>query len=204
MYLLVWSYHRIFFISFKNSIILPSGSYINPESAVSFNPVHDVYFLTVIYIMKKIFPGPPELPDNSSRIYRILDVNLNRLREALRVIEEYYRFIKEIEEVGITLKEMRHVLVTVEEELGKERLLDSRDTTTDCFAKSVRPEERARPGGLRGLLGANFKRGQEATRVLEEYSKIVAAKTVPDKAKQMRFALYNLEKTVTGTTNETN
>lgn len=143
------------------------------------------------------------MPDKNSRIYRILDANLNRLREALRVIEEYYRFIVEREDVCISLKEMRHALITVEESLGKERLIANRDTTADCFAHSTRPEELER-SGVAGLLCANFKRGQEATRVIEEYSKIVAATAVPDRAKQIRFALYNLEKTVIGTVHETN
>lgn len=143
------------------------------------------------------------MPDKNSRIYRVLDANLNRLREALRVIEEYYRFIEEREDVSISLKKMRHTLVTVEEGLGKKRLLENRDTTTDCFADSTRPEELNR-SGVGGLLCANFKRGQEATRVIEEYSKIVAATAVPDRAKQIRFFLYNLEKTVIGTVHETN
>ena len=133
------------------------------------------------------------MPDNHGYIYRVLDANLNRLREALRVIEEYYRFMDEREDVCITLKEMRHTLVQVEEELGKELLLEHRDTATDCFAKETRPEELAR-AGIHGLLSANFKRGQEATRVIEEYSKIIVARAVPGMAKQVRFALYNLEK----------
>lgn len=84
------------------------------------------------------------MPDNNNHIYRILDANLNRLREALRVIEEYYRFMDEREDVCISLKKMRHTLVQVEDELGKDRLLGNRDTTTDCFAGSTRPEELAR------------------------------------------------------------
>jgi hypothetical protein len=143
------------------------------------------------------------LADNRNHIYRILDANLNRLREALRVIEEYYRFMDEREDICITLKEMRHTLIQAEQELGKELLLRHRDTARDCFAHSTRPEELAR-AGVQGLLCANFKRGQEATRVIEEYSKIVAAGAVPEMAKQMRFDLYNLEKKlVTGTTHET-
>jgi thiamine-phosphate pyrophosphorylase len=144
------------------------------------------------------------LPDNQNQIFRILDANLNRLREALRVIEEHYRFIEEREEVCITLKEMRHTLVKVEEELGKERLLGNRDTATDCFAGSTRPEELAREGSS-GLLSANFKRGQEAARVIEEYAKIIVglAGNVPDRAKQLRFTLYNMEKQLlTGTAHE--
>jgi len=143
----------------------------------------------------------PEKHDNQSRIYRILDANINRLREALRVIEEYYRFMAENKEVCVTLKELRHSIEQIEAELGKGLLLENRDTSTDCFAGSTRPEELARKG-MAGLLGANFKRGQEATRVIEEYSKIVSAKEAPLLAKQARFTLYNLEKKLA--TDETN
>lgn len=169
--------------------------------------MHDVYFSNcrALYNEKITKPGPADLPDKNSHIYRVLDANLNRLREALRVIEEYYRFIEEKEEVSITLKEMRHTLIQAEEELGKEHLLGNRNTATDCFAHATRPEELARSEGVHGLLSANFKRGQEATRVIEEYSKIVAAGEVPVLAKKLRFTLYNLEKNlVTGSTHEAN
>jgi thiamine-phosphate pyrophosphorylase len=100
---------------------------------------------------------------------------------------------------------MRHTLIQVEDNLGKDRLLGNRDTTTDCFAGSTRPEELARSEGVRGLLCANFKRGQEAARVLEEYSKIVSAGSVPSLAKKARFTLYDLEKKLAiGTADETN
>jgi thiamine-phosphate pyrophosphorylase len=130
-------------------------------------------------------------------IYRILDANLNRLREALRVIEEYYRFIDERPDVCIVLKKVRHSLVAVEDAIGKELLLAGRDTVTDCFAKGNRPEELERDG-LAALLAANFKRGQEAARVLEEYAKIQGGVVLCEKAKAARFALYRLEKDLLG------
>ena len=155
--------------------------------------------------MKIPVPGSTDLPRNNNHIYRILDANLNRLREALRVIEEYYRFIDGQEDICIALKEMRHSIIQMEDGLGKERLLGNRDTATDCFAHATRPEELERSDGLRGVLCANFKRGQEATRVIEEYSKIIASPSVPETAKQLRFTLYNLEKkSVIGISHETN
>jgi thiamine-phosphate pyrophosphorylase len=153
--------------------------------------------------LNQYFPRPTDLPGKPDNIYRVLDANLNRLREALRVIEEYFRFMDGREDVCITLKKMRHSLVGVEGELGNERLLGQRDTPTDCFAETTRPEELARAGGVDALLCANFKRGQEALRVIEEYSKLVSAPSVPETAKRLRFTLYNLEKTVMGTGHET-
>jgi hypothetical protein len=145
----------------------------------------------------------PETKESQSQIFRILDANLNRLREALRVIEEHFRFIVSREDICIALKEMRHSIERMETEFGKRPLLENRDTATDCFADATRPEELARDG-VGGLLSANFKRGQEAARVIEEYSKIVAGGPVPALAKKLRFSLYTIEKkSVIGTAHET-
>jgi thiamine-phosphate pyrophosphorylase len=126
-------------------------------------------------------------------IYRIIDANLNRLREALRVIEEYYRFIDDRPALCVRLKKVRHSLIEAEKAVGKDLLLRERDTVTDCFAGRNRPEERERDG-IEAVLSANFKRGQEAGRVLEEYAKIKGGALLCDRAKAARFALYRLEK----------
>jgi thiamine-phosphate pyrophosphorylase len=137
------------------------------------------------------------LKQKKDRVYRILDANLNRLREALRVIEEYYRFMDLRPSVCVMLKKVRHSLVAAEKEIGKEWLLSGRDTITDCFATGTRPEERERES-VQALLAANFKRGQEASRVLEEYAKIRGGAVLSAKAKAARFALYGLEKDLLG------
>lgn len=140
------------------------------------------------------------------QIYRVLDANLNRLREALRVIEEYYRFIDERPAVCRRLKKLRHALVDMEGALGRSELLDNRDTAGDCFADRNRPEELVRSRGLSALLAANFKRGQEACRVIEEYAKVIggdlAGARLSEKAKTARFALYAFEKELFGGTRE--
>lgn len=125
-------------------------------------------------------------------IFRILDANCNRLREALRVIEEYYRFAVNEESAAITLKEERHRLISIEDAVGRHRLLAARNTGDDCFASENRPEE-LRRDGLASLLAANFKRAQEAARVLEEYGKLTNASAVSETAKRIRFSLYDLE-----------
>jgi hypothetical protein len=135
------------------------------------------------------------------KIYRVLDANLNRLREALRVIEEYYRFIDERPAACRKLKKLRHTLAGIEGALGRRALLDNRDTAGDCFADRNRPEELGRRG-LGALLAANFKRGQEACRVIEEYAKVIGGKGLSEKAKRARFALYAFEKELFGGTRE--
>jgi len=132
--------------------------------------------------------------NDQHRIFRILDANFNRLREALRVVEEYYRFIVEDESVCVKLKAMRHSLADMEVAIGHGQLLDGRDTENDCFASTSRPEEMRR-ADAEGVLRANFKRAQEACRVIEEYAKLsAAAEAVSRRAKETRFSLYALEK----------
>lgn len=125
-------------------------------------------------------------------VYRILDANCNRLREALRVIEEYFRFIVTNESVAIELKQLRHTLVSLENRLGAESLLEQRDTTTDCFADKNRPEEMTRSTAL-DILRANYRRAEEAARVIEEFAKLTTAPDVSGNAKRMRFTLYQQE-----------
>jgi len=48
---------------------------------------------------------------------------------------------------------------------------------------------------VRQLIQANFKRVQEATRVVEEYARVVAPRAVMP-AKRIRFAVYDLEQEV--------
>jgi thiamine-phosphate pyrophosphorylase len=130
---------------------------------------------------------------DASKVLRIIDVNVNRLREALRVIEEYFRFMSLDEPMASALKRLRHSLERIEEDFGAHRLVASRDTASDPFASVNKPEELAR-STPRQLLAANFKRSQEAARAIEEYAKISNHPAASGTAKALRFSLYDLEK----------
>lgn len=84
------------------------------------------------------------LEKENDSIYRVLDANCNRLREALRVIEEYCRFIMNNATASAQLKLLRHKLVSIEEQLGYQKLLAHRDAQNDPFADKNRPEEMER------------------------------------------------------------
>jgi thiamine-phosphate pyrophosphorylase len=130
---------------------------------------------------------------SDKQVLRIIDANLNRLREALRVIEEYFRFMSADKGRATALKSMRHSLDNIEAAMGRGRLLSSRDVAADPFANVNRPEELIR-NGADDVLRANFKRGEEAARVIEEFAKVSAAPQVSQTAKTVRFSLYALEK----------
>lgn len=125
-------------------------------------------------------------------IYRILDANLNRAREGLRVLEEIARFV--LEDPGLTarLKELRHGLTGQAGRLpgGHQDLVGSRDAAGDVGAESWTSGEKTRES-LPGLAAANFKRVQEAARVLEEFGKLLGP--AAEGFKKLRFEAYVLE-----------
>ncbi len=127
-------------------------------------------------------------------IYRVLDANLNRLREGVRVLEEYFRFVVDNPAVATRYKELRHHLQEVEAALDSEQLLAGRDSESDPFASGMVAKEGQRES-MTALLVANMRRAQEAARVIEEYSKLLSGGVAAaEGAKQIRFALYTLEK----------
>ena len=119
-------------------------------------------------------------------LYRVVDANLNRLKEGIRVIEDINRYIYNNKDISIPLKELRHLCIVDD----YEAIIEHRDSTNDIF-KSIDPLEMKR-GDVLSVLIANFKRSQESARVLEEVYKIVNP-TLCENFKKIRFRLYNLE-----------
>ena len=103
--------------------------------------------------------------------FRLIDANLNRLREGIRVVEDIYRYIFNDKEVASSLKKLRH---NSRISLNKE-LLDSRDITNDVLKISTKSEQTRE--NLNSILIANFKRAQESARVLEEFCKLIDTDT---------------------------
>ena len=111
----------------------------------------------------------------------------------MRVIEEYFRFVDGPEQTAAVLKGLRHQIECIEQGIGPEFLLQGRDVASDPFANENRPEEMNRETLLQ-IITASFKRGQEATRVIEEYSKLTESPQLSGIAKHIRFSLYTIEK----------
>jgi thiamine-phosphate pyrophosphorylase len=128
-------------------------------------------------------------------IYRIMDANLNRAREGLRVLEEVARFILEDAALSSELKDLRHSLAAVAEKIpgGLFELVRARDVGSDVGAGSWTEDEQAR-SDLLAVVAANQKRVQEALRVLEEFGKLLS----PEAAsfKKIRFNSYALEQKI--------
>ena len=126
-------------------------------------------------------------------IYRIIDANLNRAREGIRVVEEVARLYFDDAKLSSQLKILRHDLTKVaKKSFDQDSLLTFRDSLKDVGADSMSGLERKR-SDLYSIVQANLRRSQEAARVLEEFGKLVN----PDSAssfKKIRFRLYTLEK----------
>jgi len=120
---------------------------------------------------------------------RLLDANLNRLREGIRVVEDIYRYIFNDKETTTILKSLRH---NSRIDIYKE-LLDSRDIENDILKISTQSE--LNRIDLNSILIANFKRAQESARVLEEFGKLINIET-SEKFKTIRYKLYHLEKKI--------
>lgn len=120
---------------------------------------------------------------------RLIDANLNRLREGIRVVEDIYRYIFNDKIVATKLKTLRH---NSRIEIYND-LLDSRDIQNDVLKTSTKSEQNRTD--LVSILIANFKRAQESARVLEEFTKLISI-DISENFKSIRYDLYHLEKSI--------
>ncbi len=117
---------------------------------------------------------------------RLIDANLNRLREGIRVVEDIFRYVYNDKQTALKLKELRH-LSRLENYI---ELLETRDVKNDVLRSSIKSEQNRTD--LYSILIANFKRAQESSRVLEEFCKLISIKD-SENFKYIRYELYNLE-----------
>ncbi|MDX2097572.1 MAG: thiamine phosphate synthase [Leptolyngbyaceae cyanobacterium bins.59] len=120
-------------------------------------------------------------------VKRILDANLDRAREGLRIIEEWCRF--GLNHTDFT-EECKHLRQEVARWHSPEIRL-ARDTPGDPGTDLTHPQEQQR-SSVQQVLHVNFARIQEAMRVLEEYGKLYSPE-MGAAFKQMRYRVYTLE-----------
>jgi len=131
---------------------------------------------------------------NNRALLRVIDANYNRAKEGLRVVEDVVRFIIQDDSLTKRSKRYRHDLSSLMLQLPVpyRNLLESREALKDVGRNSYLMDKPQLPK-TQDLMLANHKRCQEAMRVLEEFSKIIAPKT-SRKFQELRFKLYDLEK----------
>ena len=124
----------------------------------------------------------------SPDLFRVIDANLNRLKEGIRVIEDIARYLQNDKTLASRLKALRHQSKIDD----LQNLLASRDSVNDVLRPTVKSEMQR--DTVESILIANYKRAQESSRVLEEMYKIVDPE-VSETFKQIRYDLYTIEKT---------
>ncbi len=123
--------------------------------------------------------------------YRILDANLNRAREALRVIEDCGRFVLNDPAITAMAKHARSSLRELLDHLPRKELMISRDTSGDVGTEITSPTELQRTD-IEEVAIAACKRLTESLRTIEEYVKIIAPE-VSITVERLRYDAYTLE-----------
>ncbi len=130
------------------------------------------------------------------QLLRMLDANLNRAREGLRVVEDCARFALNDKDLSGRCKSIRHRLRQASDELGLPdgALIGARDTGNDVGTSITTDAEGQRPNGMRDIVSAACKRATEAVRVVEESAKTLGASGASFES--IRYALYTIEQRV--------
>jgi thiamine-phosphate pyrophosphorylase len=138
---------------------------------------------------------PLELTDTAEQVgaSRVLDAAGNRAREALRVVEDYCRFVLDDSFLCRELKQLRHDLTEALAVAGN-GLIAARDTLADVGTAINTLQEQARVS-IMAVVEANFKRLQEALRSVEEFSKL-RSRLSGLRVEQLRYRSYTLERAV--------
>ncbi len=126
-------------------------------------------------------------------LFRILDANLNRAREACRVMDDLCRFVLDDAALCESWKSIRHELVEIASVLDAGQLLAARNTEGDVGTGVTASGEYQREGA--GAIGrAACGRLTEALRSLEEAAKAVGEGVAAAGFERLRYRVYTLEK----------
>ncbi len=124
-------------------------------------------------------------------IFRMMDANANRAREALRVMEDAARFALNDSALSAKLKSLRHDLRNALDGLPPGLLASSRNVATDVGTEITTESEMHRPD-LSAIAAAAGKRLTEALRVLEETGKTLNP-ALASSFEQLRYRAYELD-----------
>ncbi|MHC5145624.1 MAG: thiamine phosphate synthase [Planctomycetota bacterium] len=125
-------------------------------------------------------------------LYRIIDANFNRSREALRVMEEFCRFGLNSATLSGQAKQYRHLLCASMQEIDPQKRLINRDVSGDV-GRELRVEGQLKRQSLEDCFTAAAKRAGEALRTLAESTQTINP-SVAATMEKIRFSVYSLEK----------
>ncbi len=127
---------------------------------------------------------------NDKLCFRIIDANLNRAQEALRVVEDWFRF-QEVIGLSDLIRELRHNFGSLTKEIRSKipELIFFRDVGSDPGKENSHSRYRLESQ----LLDANISRLKESLRSIEENLRLVGRQQLSLKVQSMRFLVYDLE-----------
>lgn len=125
---------------------------------------------------------------------RAVDANANRAREALRVLDDYVRFVLDDATLTEHVKGLRHEFAALFAQLPPSLLDEARETLRDVGTGITAGGEMRRSSPA-DVARINFKRLQEALRSLEEFGKVLSPQLAPG-LEAVRYRAYTLERTV--------
>jgi thiamine-phosphate pyrophosphorylase len=132
---------------------------------------------------------------------RILDANVNRAAEGLRVVEDYLRFALQDGHLAGRCKRIRHRLADIVTAWPAGELILSRDAAFDVGRPLKTVQELCRKTAD-DIATANLKRVQQALRSLEEWAKLPGSLSVPS-LEDLRYQTYELESAIQRTRQST-
>lgn len=121
---------------------------------------------------------------------RVIDANLNRSREGLRVCEDISRFILNSTALTRRIKRVRHGISAVARRTAYSRSL-SRDSKADIGKRPLPSIEMGRRR-IGDIFDANIERAKESIRVMEEFLKLTDRKASAIMS-SLRFEVYDIE-----------
>ena len=125
-------------------------------------------------------------------VNRIIDANINRLKEGLRVCEEIARFILNSPRITSEFKKIRHEIDAAVKRLPAPiDLLKERESRKDVGRNIYINELKRR--NFQDIFFANIQRVKESVRVLEEFTKLIN-KNLAVSFKNIRYNIYEIEK----------
>jgi thiamine-phosphate pyrophosphorylase len=122
---------------------------------------------------------------------RVIDANLNRSRESLRILDDYARFVLNDSILTEELKKLRHDLVEATQYIKPLQFLAARNTPEDVGVDLTAGTEYVRESVANVAL-VNFKRLQESLRSVEEFSKVLGGELCRA-IEKIRYRTYTLE-----------
>lgn len=123
----------------------------------------------------------------------VIDVNLNRLTESLKFLEDYIRFEMKVPVLLSRIRIMRKEFFQFKKMLPIENLISHRKSETDPGRKSA--FDNIPRINEQDLIFANFSRAKESARIIEEILRQRNKKLMRN-IKKIRFQIYDLEKLV--------